>query len=76
MPIRPYLKDAIFEPEHVTAMGKAFDSVIRELNDRGLPPIVREAIAERIIAIAKSGERDPDKLCALAMDALGVRRSA
>ena len=36
MPIRPYLKDAIFEPEHVTAMGKAFDSVIRGLNDRGL----------------------------------------
>ena len=76
MPIRPYLKDAIFEPEHVTAMGKAFDSVIRELNDRGLSPIAREVIAERIIALARTGERDPDKLCELAMEALGLRRSA
>ena len=34
--------------------------------------VVRKVIAERIIALAKSGERDPDKLCELAMDALAV----
>ena len=76
MPIRPFLKDANFDPEHVKAMGKAFDSVLRELHDRGQSSVVREVIAERIIAIANTGERDPDKLCELAMDALGVRRSA
>ena len=77
MSIRPFLKDATFDPEHVKAMGKAFDCVIRELNDSGQSSkVVREVIAERIIAAAKTGERDPDKLCALAMDALGVRRSA
>ena len=75
MPIRPFLKDATFDPEHVTAMGKAFDSVIRELHDRGQSRIVREVIAERIISFAKSGERDADQLCKLTMDALGVRRS-
>jgi hypothetical protein len=76
MPIRPFLKGANFDAEHVKAMGKAFDSIIREPHDRGQSRVVREVIAERIIALAKSGERDPDKLCELAMDALGVKRSA
>ena len=76
MPIRPYLQDTTFDPEHVKAMGTAFDCVIRELHDSGQSSVVREVIAERIIAAAKTGERDPDKLCQLAMDALGVRRSA
>ena len=76
MPIRPFLKNATFDPEHVEAMGKAFDSAIRELHDSEQSSVVREDIADRIIAVAKTGERDADKLCALAMDALGVRRLA
>ena len=77
MTTRPFLKGASFDAEHVKAMGTAFDSVIRELHDNGKQSsVVRKAIAERIIALAKSGERDPDKLCEHAMDALGVRRSA
>jgi hypothetical protein len=76
MLIRPFLKGATFNPEHVKAMGEAFDSVIRELRHRGQSSVEREVIAERIIAAAKTVERNPDKLCALAMDALGVRRSA
>ena len=76
MTIRPFLKGASFDAEHVKAMGKAFDSVIRELHDRTSPASCEDVIAERIIALAKSGERDPDKLCELAMDALGVKRSA
>ena len=77
MTIRPFLKGASFDAEHVKAMGEAFDSVIRELHDNGKQSsVVRKVIAERIIALAKSGERDPDKLCELAMDALGVKRLA
>jgi len=72
MPIRPFLKDATFDPEHVKAMGKAFDSIVSGLRDRGQSRVVREVIAERIIALAKTGERDPDKLCELARDALGI----
>ena len=75
MTIRPFLKGASFDAEHVKAMGKAFDSVIRELHDKP-SSVVRGVIAERIIALAKSGERDPNKLGELAMDALGVKRSA
>ena len=70
MLIRPFLKGATFNPEHVEAMGEAFDSVIRELHDRGQS--VREVIAAQIIALAKTGERDPDKLCRLAIEAFGI----
>ena len=52
MTIRPFLKGATFDPEHVKAMGKAFDSVIRELQDTEQSRVVREVIAERIIALA------------------------
>ncbi len=77
MPTRPFLKGASFDAEHVKAMGEAFDSVIRELHDeREQSSVVRKIIAEQIIAIAKSGERDPAKLCEHAKDAIGVRRSA
>jgi hypothetical protein len=76
MLIHPFVKGASFDPEHVKAMGGAFDGVIRQLDDMGQSSIAREVIAEQIIALAKSGERDPDKLCELAMDALGVRRLA
>ena len=75
MTIRPVFKGASFDAEHVKAMGKAFDNVLRKLHDKP-SSVVRAVIAERIIALAKSGERDPDKLCELAMDALGVKRSA
>ena len=68
MLVRPFVKGASFDPEHVKAMGEAFDSAIRELDDS----VGREVIAEQIIALAKTGERDPDKLCEMAMDALGL----
>ena len=63
MLVRPFVKGASFDPEHVKAMGEAFDSAIRELDDS----VGREVIAEQIIALAKTGERDPDKLCEMAM---------
>jgi len=35
------------------------------------PDIVKEVIARRIISLAQKGERDPDRLCARALAALG-----
>jgi hypothetical protein len=34
--------------------------------------LVREVIAERIIAFAKNGERDVDRLCASALASFGL----
>jgi hypothetical protein len=45
---------------------------LASMGDRGLPDIVREIIAKRIIAAAKQGERDPKQLCNTALAALGI----
>jgi hypothetical protein len=58
-----------FGPEALETLGKAYDMAIRTLHDAGQPDIVHEVIARRIIRSAKKGERDPAKLCAVALSA-------
>ncbi len=43
-----------------------------DLADMGQPDLVQETIANRIIALATEGERDRNKLCAAALQSLGV----
>jgi hypothetical protein len=56
--IRPYLGDAVFDQKDISAMSMALDDVCKALNilDDGQ---AREVIAERIIALARDGERSP-----------------
>lgn len=58
-----------FEPEEIEDLGKAYDMAISVLHDAGQPAVVREVIARRIIKAAQRGERDPAKLCAVALSA-------
>jgi hypothetical protein len=62
---------AAFDPETVKRLLDAYEKALKSLHDTGQPPIVNEIIAQRIIALAKKGERDPDRLCAGALTALG-----
>jgi hypothetical protein len=65
-----YLKQpAAFEPETLAVMGVAYDSALRAF-PTSAPKNVREVIATRIIDGARAGERDPDKLCQIALSAL------
>jgi hypothetical protein len=50
----------------------AYDKATVGLNDCGLPSVVREMIAVRVIAFGLKGERDPDRLCAAALAAVGI----
>jgi hypothetical protein len=59
--ILPYLGNAVFEQKDITAMSMALDDVCKELNILDGSP-VREVIAERIIALAATGERSPTLL--------------
>jgi hypothetical protein len=52
-------------------MGEAFERACHSLHDLGQPDLVRDIIARRIIEVARRGERDPDELCARALQALG-----
>ena len=51
----------MFEPEATQAMSVAFDEVCQALKLNG-DARAREAIAVRIIELARRGERDPNRL--------------
>jgi hypothetical protein len=63
MPIRPHLDGQKFDQETIRVMGIAFEMalVALRLADRG--DLANEVIAHKIMALAKAGERDPERLC-------------
>ena len=72
MPIYPLLQKLGFNPEDCQAMGSAFETCLDKLalTDRSDPIAV--AIAKKIVELRQRGERDPDRLCELAMSELGL----
>jgi hypothetical protein len=62
MPIRAYLNGEGFDPEPVRLMGLAFEMALASLRSDCTDPL-REALARKIIELAKAGERDPERLC-------------
>jgi hypothetical protein len=48
-------------------MSEAYEAAVNAFQVSGRPNMVRAAIAGRIIAAAKLGERDPDRLFAAAL---------
>jgi hypothetical protein len=63
MPIRPHLNGQKFDPETIRVMGLAFETarVALRLADRG--DLANEVLAEKIVDLAKAGERDPERMC-------------
>jgi hypothetical protein len=61
-----------FDPATIAVLSAAYDKATVGLNDWGLPSVVREMIAVRVIAFGLKGERDPDRLCAAALAAVGI----
>lgn len=53
-------------------MGEAFDSACMSLRRFGTLITARELIAKRIIGAARSGERDPIRLCEQALIPFGI----
>jgi hypothetical protein len=50
-------------------MGIAFETAIQALRNRDVVDPPRQAIASAIISFANAGERDPERLCDLALEA-------
>jgi hypothetical protein len=59
-----------FDPDGVRAMTAAFDKACEALGLAKTHDAVTENLAKMIVAQAQAGERDPDKLCALTLQAL------
>jgi hypothetical protein len=62
---RPSSHNFAFEPEHVQAMHVAFEAVCDTLQlSVGSEDEVTALVGEKIIELAVTGERDPDRLTA------------
>jgi hypothetical protein len=75
--VLPFVRNiSDFDDEATRLMGEAFDAACKGLRDTGQPALVREIIARRIIRAATKGERDPARLRAAGLAALGYDREA
>jgi hypothetical protein len=68
MPITPYLRRQVFEPETTRAMGVAFEKACRTLGLSLTRDAMTERVAQVIIDLAEAGKTDAEQLyqCALA----------
>jgi len=67
MPIRPFLNGEEFDQETLRMLGVAFEQTCIALRIGDCDDEIRQAIANKIIEIAKTGERSPDLLCERAL---------
>src|SRR5580692_3391913 len=67
--IVPIFRSSGFDAEATRNLGKAYD--IACLHPKGRPPVLQEALARKIVEAAQRGERDPDRLAAIALGTLG-----
>jgi hypothetical protein len=70
-----FKEPGVFGPEGIAVISKAYAVALKELRDTGQPQIVREIIAGRIIAAARTGERDPVRLREAALPWLARQRN-
>ncbi len=75
--ILSFVARGVFDDATLRVMGHAFDAACKELHDDGQPPVIKQVIAQRIIAAAHRGERNVARLRDIALVALrhaGPRR--
>ena len=65
-------RDAVFEPEATKAMAVAFENVCHALKVPDCADRERAVIAERIIELARVGERDPNSICQRVLKEAGM----
>lgn len=72
--ILPFLRDkSVFEPELTSAMSIAFDAACSTLQLAEGARREREAVAVRIIELARRGKSDPKRLCEHVLRDAGAR---
>ena len=63
MPITPFLNGERFDLECERVLGVAFEMVCIGLRIGDCDDGVKQAIVTKLVALAKTGERNPDILC-------------
>jgi hypothetical protein len=72
MPIERFAKEMSFGQDEIAGLVQAYEGAIDLLRPKDRDAAVKEVIAKKIIEIARSGERDPPKICARALIELGL----
>ena len=67
MPISSFLNGERIDPETKRVLGVAFEMTCIALRAEDSDDSVKQAIAAKIIDLAKAGERNPDILCEQAL---------
>ena len=67
MPITEFLDGYHPDPETKRVMSVAFEMIRIALRTEGSDDFVKQAIAAKLIELAKAGERNPDLLCEQAL---------
>jgi hypothetical protein len=67
MPITPFLSGEQFDRETLRILGVAFEQTCIALQIGDCDDDVRQAIANKIIELAKTGECNPDVVCERAL---------
>jgi CRP-like cAMP-binding protein len=70
MPIRQFLSSERFDPDTTRIMGVAFEMACVALGLAGRGDIAKAVVAEKIIELAKAGERDANILCGHSLNEL------
>jgi hypothetical protein len=63
MPITPFLDGERFDPETRRILGVSLELTCIALRAEDCADDVEQAIADKLIALATTGERNPDALC-------------
>lgn len=74
--ILSFLPRGVFDDAATEAMGAAFDAARKALHDTGQPEVVQDVIAQRIVAAARAGERNVNRLRDAALKSLPERSRA
>jgi len=72
MSLHRLLGEAVFSPEDIARITKAYDAALQLLRLTDQDDPVTEIVAKKIIEVTRAGERDPPKICARAIKELGI----
>jgi hypothetical protein len=62
VPITPFLKGQLFDPDAIRVMGIAYQDVCRRLGLTVKADGATEVVATKVIELARRGEHDPARL--------------
>jgi hypothetical protein len=63
----PLFCEANFDPETLAVLVQSFEDGWATLQDLGNTTISRDALAKRLLELARTGERNPARLCTTAL---------